>query len=226
MPKPGAWMTMVNAVFGVLMIGVAIWMLGKVVSSDVTTLLYALLGIGFALYLGVFTNEGHIFKRSTAFIIFVYSLALFMSVLAGKPSMTEPLGFLKASALSVATSQTQQKAPQFIKVTSLDELNAVLEKNKGKKILLDFAADWCTSCKEFDEVTFADPQVKAKMNEFVLVRADVTKNGEKEKALSKKFGVFGPPAIIFFDKDLQPIKSKTIIGFVEPKEFLTHLNSL
>jgi thiol:disulfide interchange protein DsbD len=226
MPKPGAWMTMVNAVFGVLMLGVAIWMLSKVVSSDVITLLYGLLGLGFALYLGVFTNEGHIFKRSSAFFIFVYSLALVLSFLADAPSMTQPLGFLKAPAGSVSINQTQQKALEFTKVTSLDELNAVLEKNRGKKILLDFAADWCTSCKEFEEVTFADPNVKEKMNEFVLIRADVTKNGEDEKALSKKFGVFGPPAIIFFDKNLQPIKSKTIIGFVEPQEFLKHLNSL
>jgi len=226
MPKPGAWMTMVNAVFGVLMIGVAIWMLEKVVSSDVTTLLYGLLGIGFALYLGVFTNEGHIFKRSVAFILFVYSLALFVSFLAGEPSMSKPLGFFKAQAVNVGTNQTQQQALEFTKVTSLDELNAVMQKNKGKKILLDFAADWCTACKELAEVTFTDPKVKAKMSEFILIRADVTKNGDNEKALSKKYGVFGPPAIIFFDKNLEPIQSKTIIGFMEPQEFLRHLQSL
>ena len=225
MPKPGAWMTLVNAVFGVLMLGVSIWMLGKVVDENVTTLLYALVGIGFALYLDAFSKEGHIFKRSVAFILLTYSLALFISVLAGAPSMSKPLGFLKASPIQ-GVAAVSSKELHFTKVTSIPELNAVLEKNRGKKIMLDFAADWCTSCKELDEVTFANADVRKKLSDFVLIRADVTKNGANEKALSKKYGVFGPPAIIFFDKDLQPIKSKTIIGYEDPKEFLGHLRSL
>jgi len=225
MPKPGAWMTMVNAIFGVLMLGVAIWMLAKVVNPDVITLLYAILGIGFALYLNAFDKERHIFKRTVAFILLVYSLALFLSVLAGVPSMKEPLGFLKLKGSQTVASSVQNKL-KFIKVTSLKELNAVMEKNRGKKILIDFAAEWCTACKELEEVTFSDSSVRAKMGEFILIRADVTKNGDDEKQLSKKYGVFGPPAIIFIDKELQAIPSKTIIGFIEPKEFLTHLNSL
>ena len=225
MPKPGAWMTLVNAVFGVLMLGVSIWMLGKVVDENVTTLLYALVGIGFALYLDAFSKEGHIFKRSVAFILLTYSLALFISVLAGAPSMSKPLGFLKASSVQ-GVAAVSSKELHFTKVTSIPELNAALEKNRGKKIMLDFAADWCTSCKELDEVTFADADVRKKLSDFVLIRADVTKNGANEKALSKKYGVFGPPAIIFFDKDLQPIESKTIIGYEDPKEFLGHLRSL
>ena len=92
--------------------------------------------------------------------------------------------------------------------------------------MLDFSADWCTSCKELEEITFADANVRAKMNEFVLIRADVTQNSEKEKALSQKYGVFGPPAIIFFDKELNVMEAKTIIGFVEPEEFLVILDKI
>jgi thiol:disulfide interchange protein DsbD len=225
MPKPGAWMTLVNAVFGVLMLGVSIWMLGKVVDSTVTTLLYALVGIGFALYLDAFTKEGHIFKRSVAFILLSYSMALFISVLAGAPSMTQPLGFLKAKSVQ-GVAAVQTKKLHFIKVTSIDELNALLNKNKGKKIMLDFAAEWCTSCKELDEVTFSNAAVKEKLSDFVLIRADVTQNSDKEKALSKKYGVFGPPAILFFDKDGKVMSGKTIIGYVEPETFLKHLDTL
>ena len=225
MPKPGAWMTLVNEVFGVLMLGVSIWMLGKVVNENVTTLLYALVGIGFAFHLGVFSKKGNIFKRTFSLILLTYSLALFISVLADAPSMSKPLGFLKASSPQ-GVSTASDKVLHFIKVTSIPELNAVLEKNRGKKIMLDFSADWCTSCKELAEVTFVDNAVKKKLNDFVLIRADVTKNGANEKALSKKYGVFGPPAIIFFDKDLRPIESKTIIGYEDPKEFLEHLRSL
>jgi len=224
MPKPGEWMTMVNAIFGVMMLGVAIWMLEKIVDPSITMLLYALLGIAFGLYLGAFNKEGHIFKRSMALIIFIYSVALFIGFLGGSSSMTKPLSFLQGTTTTAVKSQTPEL--DFEVVTSLGELDALLEKHKGKKIMLDFAADWCVACKELDEITFADAAVQSKLKEFVLIRADVTKNGESEKALSKKYGVFGPPALIFFDKDATVIKSKTVIGFVEPVKFLEHLSSL
>ena len=226
MPKPGAWMTMVNEIFGVLMLGVAVWMLEKILPLGIITFLYAMLGLGFAIYLGALSSAGHIFRRSIATVLFIYALSLFLSVLAGAPSMTKPLGFLKAQSTVSSVATPLKKEIKFTKVTSLEALNALIAKNKGKKILLDFAADWCTSCKELAEVTFADPSVKEKMSEFVLIRADVTKNGPKEKALSKAYGVFGPPAIIFFDKNGKVISSKTIIGFIEPADFLAHLNSL
>ena len=224
MPRPGAWMTMVNAIFGVLMLGVAIWMLDKVVSSEITALLYSILGIGFALYFGAFDKESHILKKTVAFIIFIYSLALFASCLAGKPSISQPLGFLVAKTST--TQAVQKEELQFQVITSIEQLDSILNKNKGKKIMLDFSAEWCTACKEFDEITFKDPAVVAKLKEFVLVRADVTANDDAAKALSEKYGVFGPPVIIFFDQKLQPIKAKTVVGFTEPEKFLQHLNTL
>ena len=224
MPKPGDWMTLVSAVFGVVMLAVAIWMLEKVVAPSVTMIMYSVLGIGFALFLGVFERGGHFLKHSVAMIIFIYSVSLFIGFLAGASSMTKPLGFLNyAAQASMMSPKEEKKDVKFQVVHSIKELDALLEANKGKKILLDFAADWCTSCKELKEVTFADATVKAKMNEFVLIRADVTANSDEEKALSQKYGVFGPPAIIFFDKDLNVIESKTVIGFIEPEEFLAHL---
>ena len=225
MPKPGAWMTMVTAIFGVMMLGVAIWMLEKIVDPSVTTLLYGLLGIGSSIYLGLFAHEQHVFKKSVAVIMFIYSLTLMLSFLAGAASMTHPLGFLNKPVVAGVAQATAKKI-NFKVVTSLSELDKVLAVNKGKKVLLDFAADWCTSCKEFEKITFSDPEIIAKMNEFVLVRADVTKNGANEKALSKKYGVFGPPAIIFFDTNHKVNKSKTVIGYLEPKPFLEELNSL
>ena len=115
---------------------------------------------------------------------------------------------------------------EFIKITSIEELDALLAKNKGKKIILDFYADWCTACKELEEVTFSNTDVKSKMDSFILIQADVTANTEIEKALSDKFGVFGPPTLIFFDENSQVMGAKTIIGFIEPEPFLKHLNSL
>jgi len=226
MPKPGAWMTMVTAVFGVMMLGIAIWMLERVVDANITNALYAMLGIGFAIYLGAFEKESHVFKKSVAVILFIYSLALFLGVLAGSSSLTTPLKFLAGSTNSSSIIAETVTHKPFIKVTSIEELDVLLEKNKGKKIMLDFYADWCTACKELEEVTFSDPQVQTKMDEFVLIKADVTLNGDKEQALSAKYGVIGPPSLIFFDENSEVMSSKTIVGFVEPAKFLKHLNTL
>lgn len=225
MPKPGTWMTMVNAVFGVMMLAVAIWMLEKILSADIVMILYSMLGIGFALFLGVFRSGGHFFKHSVAMIIFIYSVALFIGFLAGSSSMTKPLGFLNSMG-SADSVLSKKETLSFAVVHSIRDLDEILEINKDKKVLLDFSAAWCTSCKELEEVTFADAEVMAKMKEFVLVRADITQNSSDEKELSKKYGVFGPPALIFFDENSVVMKDKTVIGFIEPEEFLVHLNSI
>ena len=222
MPRPGAWMTMVSAIFGVMMLVVAIWMLEKVVDSYVTMMLYSFVGLGFALYLGVFEKDNHLFKRSVAIVLFIYSVILFIGVLGGSESMKKPLEFLS----STKTTSIKSQKNDFIVVASIKELDTQLQKYKGKKILLDFSAKWCTACKELEEVTFADADVKAKMKEFVLIRADLTDNTQAQKELSKKYGVFGPPVIIFFDKNLNVLKSKTVVGFVEPNVFMQRLNSL
>lgn len=223
MPKPGQWMTMVTAIFGVMMLFVAVWMLERIVDEYITMLLYAMLGIGFAIYLGAFERESHIFKRSVAMIAFIYFSALLIGALGGSTSMTKPLSFLQSSA---SISQVQTKELEYTTVESIAELDILLAKHKGKKIMLDFYASWCTSCKELDAITFADERVKSKLNEFVFIKADVTQNTKEQKALSKKYGVFGPPALIFFDESSNVINSKTIIGFVGADEFLAHLNQI
>ena len=140
--------------------------------------------------------------------------------------MTQPLKVF-TSKVGVIGGATQGVSHlSFTKVTSIEELDALLAKNKGKKIMVDFAAEWCTSCKEFEEITFADAGVVAKLSEFVLIQADVTANTDKEKALSKKYGVFGPPVILFFDESGKWQQGKTVVGYMEPKLFLDHLSKL
>jgi thiol:disulfide interchange protein DsbD len=225
MPKPGMWMTMVSVTFGVMMLGVAIWMLERVVDEYITMLLYAILGIGFSIYLGALERGGHIFKKSVAVVLFAYSLALLMGVLGGSKSMARPLEFLKPQAVS-SIIKNQSRHVEFTKISSIKELDSLLEKNRGKKIMLDFYATWCTSCKELEEVTFADERVKAKMDDFVLIQADITQNTQVQKDLSKKYGVFGPPVILFFDERGKVLKSKTVVGFVEPDKFLESMDKL
>jgi thiol:disulfide interchange protein DsbD len=219
MPKPGAWMSMVSVVFGVMMLGVAIWMLDRVVDAYVSMVLYAVVGIGFSIYLGVFEKQVHIFKKSVAVVIFIYSTALFIGALGGSTSISKPLSFFKQN-IYASSIEKQSDELKFEVVESISELDKILKKNKGKKIFLDFSASWCTSCKELDEITFKDERVKSKLSKFVLIRADLSKNSDENKKLSAKYGVFGPPVIIFFDENLKVLKSKTIVGFVEPERLL------
>ena len=225
MPKPGPWMTLVNGIFGILMLGVAIWMLEKIVSPYIAMLLWAFLGLGSAIYLGAFDKESHLFKRTVAIGLLIYSLALGIGALAGSESMSRPLGFLsEARQTSAAAQNSDTKKLQFHKVETLGQLDILLQKYKGKKIMIDFAAQWCTACKELDEKTFSDSKVQEALKDYVLIRADVTKNKKQQKELSKAYGVFGPPVVIFIDKNGNVEREKTIVGYVEPKEFLQILS--
>ena len=222
MPKPGGWMTLVNATFGVIMLLVAVWMLSKIALPYITVPLYAIVGIGFALYLKPFESS-HIIKQTLAFLILLYSTLLLLGSIAGKPSLTQPLSFIQSTQ---GIAPTQSKELHFQKVTSLKELDAILQENKGKKIMIDFAANWCVACKEFDEKTFSNPQVQKVLEDFVLIRADLTANDKNADVLSDKYQVFGPPVVVFLDKNLRSIQSKKVVGFMKPEKFLKHLQSI
>jgi thiol:disulfide interchange protein DsbD len=234
MPKPGEWMDSVKAFFGVLLLGVSIWMMSRILPDSITMLLIAVLLVFVAVSLGAFepikdacSRCGHAFKKAFGLLVFMYATTLFIGGLTGAKDMLNPLEKIAAPERMVGTVQaTAPKELSWTVIHSIEALDAELAKAKGKKVLLDFSAKWCTSCKELEMITFADPAVKAKMGEFILIKADVTDNTESEKALTKQFGLFGPPAIIFFDEQGKKIKGKEIIGYIPPEEFLPHLNQL
>ncbi|MEA3374566.1 MAG: protein-disulfide reductase DsbD [Campylobacterota bacterium] len=235
MPRPGEWMENIKAFFGVLLIGVAIWMISRIVPAPVTLLLTSFLLVFVAVHLGAFEAIGKecvrcglASKKAAGVLIFMYALMLFIGGFTGGSSLLNPLAKVTAPQ-SMMTTACEEAAPaeaQFTVIGSESELEAIIAKSKGKKILLDFYADWCVSCKELEEITFADPAVKAKMSEFVLVQADVTDNSDAQKALTKRFGLFGPPGIIFFDEEGSEMKGRELVGFKPPAEFLSHLNQL
>ncbi|OQX57477.1 MAG: hypothetical protein B5M52_07390 [Helicobacteraceae bacterium 4484_230] len=234
MPKPGPWMDMVKFIFGIMLLGVAIWFLSRIVSPSQAMILWSFLLIYTAVSLGAFEplrkecdRCGQSVKKALAILIFIYGTSLFIGGLAGSENLFRPFekftsGYTVASGAAVQA----EKKISFRKIHSISELDKIIEISKGKKILLDFYADWCTSCQEYEHITFADPAVKAKMAEFVLVQADVTVNTEEEKALTKKFGLFGPPAIIFFDENGRKIEGADIIGYQPPEPFLQLLERL
>jgi len=231
MPRPGGWMTTVSKVFGVIMLAIAIWMLARILPDSISMLLWALLLIISSVYLGVFEalkddkRSWNALFKGLGVVIFMLGASLLLGLLSGATNPLNPLEKFTSAGV-VSTSSVSVKTNSFTKVHSIAELDAVLAKNKGKKIMLDFYADWCTSCKELEHNTFSNADVQNALSSFVLIQADVTKNSADEKALSKKYGVFGPPAILFFDENLEEIKAKKIFGYKPPQEFLDHINSI
>lgn len=232
MPKPGMWMDVIKAIFGVMLLGIAIWMMGRVLDENTTLLLWGGLAVFVAVNIGALEPLGkHPAWSSRANIkalgimILLYGMALLIGGMANATNLLHPLDPFLATK-SVIAPQATKAHQKFETITSIDELNAIIKENKGKKILVDFYADWCTACKELDEKTFSDEGVKTAMDPFVLVRVDLTANDDSAKAISQKYHIFGPPAILFFDDKGEQIEASTLIGFKEPKEFLTHLGTM
>jgi len=214
MPKPGGWMETVTKIFGIVMLGIALWMLERIIPSIVFMFLSSFLLLGSAIYLKVFEN---IIVKLITTILFIYGVIIFTGAVSGSTNVLDPLENFKGGSVSV-----KKEKLDWLYVTNLRELDDVVNKS-SKPVMVDFWATWCVSCKELDNITFKDTTVKSELSQYQLVKVDVTKNTEDDKALMKKFNLFGPPALIFY-KDGKEELSKRIIGYKNPKEFMENLN--
>jgi thiol:disulfide interchange protein DsbD len=212
MPKPGGWMETVSRVFGIVMLALAIYMLDRILDATIMMYLWAVLFIGAGLYLQEFK---HIVVRTITTVVLVFGIILFVGAVSGATNPLKPLEKITSGG-GVAV---QSKALEFKKVKNIAELEAAI-KASNKPVMLDFWAEWCVSCKELDNFTFTDPAVIDELSKYTLLKADVTKNNADDQALMKKFNVFGPPALIFWDKDGNRDASKRIVGYKPPEEFL------
>jgi thiol:disulfide interchange protein DsbD len=225
LPKAGMWMENVKAVFGVLMLGVAIWMAARILPDTVTMVLWATLLIGSAIYLGALEPIGEKsgwskLAKSIGFILLTYGVILFIGLAGGSKDALQPLKVYQGGAGGSSAATEQHLA--FKRVSTLDELKA--EVAKGQPIMLDFYADWCVSCKEMEKFTFSDPGIMQQLKGVTLLQADVTANNENDKALMKAFGIIGPPAILFF-KDGQEARHSRVIGFQKPEQFSKNIQA-
>ncbi len=226
MPRPGGWMDRVSHIFGVVMLAIAILMLSRIVTPSIALLLWSFLLIIVSVYLGALESlQGHhkglkAFYKGVGIILLVYGLMMFYGGVKGAKDPLAPLTFANEQQTLTA------KELEFKTIHSSKELDEVLLQSKGKKVMLDFYADWCTSCKELDALTFKDPAVIEALKNYVLVRADITDNSDEEKALSKRFGLFGPPAMIFFcEKGIQ-IEGADLNGYKDTQMFINHIKGL
>jgi thiol:disulfide interchange protein DsbD len=215
MPKPGGWMEGITRIFGIVMLGVAIWLLDRVLSASIIMCLWALLLLGSAIYLKIYTN---IITKLISTVFLILGTVLLVGVISGATNPLKPLEKFTSSKNAVNTNELV-----FQKVKNIAELELAI-KNSSKPVMLDFWASWCVSCKELDLITFKDEEVIKKLQGFTLLKADVTENNDEDKALQKRFGIVGPPALIFWDDKKQEIQSAKIVGYKNPKEFLEIVN--
>jgi thiol:disulfide interchange protein DsbD len=216
MPKPGGWMDSVSKVFGIVMLAIAVWMLDRVLDASVVMFLWSALFIGAAIYLKVYK---HILAQLITVLILLYGVSLFFGTLSGATNPLKP--FEKFTNASTSFVQTQ--GVKFSYVKNIKELDLAIAAS-SKPVMLDFYADWCISCKELEGITFKDPEVINKLQGFTLLKADVTENNDDDKALQAKYGIVGPPGLIFWEVNNQEVEAAKIVGYKNPKDFLEIVN--
>jgi thiol:disulfide interchange protein DsbD len=220
LPRAGPWMELVKKLFGVMMLAVAAWMLARIVPERVALTLWAVPALILAWLLWSQTR-GHSAVtwglRATGVIAGLYGVALTAgSALGG----TDPLAPIPAFAAKA------HELP-FRSIKSLADLDRELAQAKvqGRGVLVDFSADWCTSCREMERYTFTDPAVQAALSSTVLLRANVTQNDADDQALLKRFGIFGPPTIAFYGADGQERTQYRVVGYMKAQAFASRTHA-
>ena len=232
LPKAGAWMDRVKAVFGVLMLAVAVWLLERILPPSVTLALWASILILSSVYLGALeglpveaTGWSRLWK-GLGLLLLVYGILLLVGAASGSGDPLRPLESVAGRSSQAATQPAHALA--FKRIRSPADLQQALASaaETGKPVMVDFYADWCISCKEMEKYTFGDARVQEALSGFVLLQADVTENNADDKALLKRFGLFGPPGILFFDASGKERSELSVVGFKKSEEFLQIIGRL
>lgn len=233
LPRAGPWMDTVKHIFGVLLLGVSIWLLERLVPPAVTLLLWAALLIVVAVYMGAFERlDGapsgwrRLWKGS-GLVLAVYGVVLMVGAASGGRDVLRPLagtGFVAAPAGS--GPETRPAVFRQVKGLAALEREIAAAAKRGQPVMVDFYADWCIDCKRLERSTFGDPAVRRSLAQMVLLQVDVTDNDAQDQALLKKFGLFGPPAILFFDGRGREMRDYRLIGFLEAGAFNRHAHNV
>ena len=228
LPRAGRWMEGVKTFFGVMLLAVALWIVSPVLPVAVVMLIVGSALLVGAIYLKLLdrladTASGRQrLAKGVALVLAVLGATQVVGALSGGDNPLQPLGHL-ARGPGVAPASTQ--ATNFRRIRNVAELEAAL-KATDRPVMLDFYADWCVSCKEMEHLTFSHPTVQPRMANALLLQADVTDNSADARALLKRFGLFGPPGVLFFDKQGREQADARVVGFVPALGFVASLGAV
>lgn len=224
--RAGPWTVFIKAGFGVALLAMGIYVLSPVIAIVAQHLLWAALLIVSAVFLRAIdplpagAPRGLRFFKGVGVIALAAGVALLLGALSGSRDVLQPLAALRGIA-----APADAREVRFETVKSVADVNARLASARGRYVMLDFAAEWCVSCKEMERFTFSDPGVQAQLRNMVLLRADLTANSVQDQALLRRFSLFGPPGIVFFDSQGREVPYR-VIGFEPPARFLTSLRKV
>ncbi|GAB2875102.1 protein-disulfide reductase DsbD [Pseudoduganella ginsengisoli] len=224
LPRAGAWMNHVKKVFGMLLIAVAVWMIMPVLPVSASMALWGVLAIlcaallrtGEALPAGA--GIGAYAAKALGVVMLLAGVFELVGAASSGKDVLQPLAHLRGGVNSGASAD----AIRFTRIHTVAELDQVLAA-ANKPVLLDFYADWCVACKEMERMTFTDSRVQAALQAMQLVQADVTANNPEDRALMKRFQLFGPPGIILFNAGGKEVPQARVIGFMPAAAFLSQL---
>ncbi|MDO9371204.1 MAG: protein-disulfide reductase DsbD [Gammaproteobacteria bacterium] len=229
LPLAGGWMNTVSAVFGVLLLALAVWMLSRILPAAVTLALWALLLIICAVYMGALerlepeaTGWRKLWK-GVGLVMLIYGSLLAIGAASGGRDVLQPLHSFAVAGANPAAAAVPALPFRPVKDMAQLEQELAQARAQGKPVMLDFYADWCVACKEMEQFTFSDPAVQQALSVAILLRADVTADDATDRALQKTLGVFGPPTMIFYGRDGQERKEYRLIGALNAGKFLSHV---
>jgi len=232
LPRVGAWMEQIKHVFGVLLLATAWWMLMPVLPTIVLTLGWVLLAFWAALIFGALrplpaeAGPGRLLVCALGYALAAWGIIMLIGLASGGRDALRPLvGLTVPSATRTANDAPTVAPPVFTRIRSQDALDRVLA-DARQPVMLDFYADWCIACKEMERFTFSEPTIAQQMAQLTLLQADVTGDTLEDRALLKRFRLFGPPGIVFFNAQGQTLPKTRVIGFQHAQRFATVLDSV
>ena len=223
LPKRGHWMIIVKELIGFVLIAMGLFIMSPLFPENIDQIAYSALLLALSIYL-LFAARRFKYKAMSwvhlsAFATLIASILLFGLTL-------QKINMSDNESISNTTKPNHVSVLPFRQIQSLDDLSRELNQRDNKMIMLDFYADWCVSCKEYEKLTFSNPKVKEHLNEYSLLQVDVTQNNAKHKALLKHFNLYGPPAILFFDKQHNELRTFRIVGYKNASQMMVHLKTL
>ncbi|ROO25077.1 protein-disulfide reductase DsbD [Salinisphaera orenii] len=226
-PRAGPWMTQVRVFFGVLLLGVALWLASRLVEPVTALAGWGLLALGYGAWLSTAAADsraGLALRRAVVFLLFVYAGAAAVGVLAGQGRVDRPLAGLTLAADGTADRQQAHESP-FTRVDDLAALRAALDRaaEAGRPAVVDFYADWCVECVRMERTTFADARVHEALADVAALQVDVTDYDAGDRRLLRAMDVFGPPTLLFFRADGREAAERRVIGEIDAAEFVRHL---